>query len=127
MMSSKPLILVVDDDADLGRMLSLILGNGGYETQVAHNGSEALAWLADHQPDLVLLDIMMPDMTGFAVLRELRSHETGGQLPVVMITALGDAAAEAESSEAGAQSLLRKPLRPRELLDHIHRLLHPPE
>ncbi|MBI4769672.1 MAG: response regulator, partial [Chloroflexi bacterium] len=89
------------------------------------NGRQALDWLADHQPELVLLDIMMPDISGFAVLRELR--ETGGQMPVVMITAFGDAAAEASSSEAGAQSLLRTPLRPRELLDHIHRLLHPPE
>ena len=124
-MSAKPLILVVDDDFDLGRMLRLILTSGGYQVEVAHTGGEALAWLADHTPDLMLLDYMLPDMNGFAVLREMRGRESGGRLPVVMITAFSGPQLESESAEAGAQSLLRKPLRPAALLEHIGQMLRP--
>ena len=122
-MLNKPLILIVDDDADLGKMLDLILTEGGYRVHVAGGGADALAWLEDQRPDLVLLDIMMPDMDGFTLLRQIRSHQATGQLPVVLITAFADHRTEAESAHAGAHSLLRKPLRAEKLLDHIHRLL----
>ena len=122
-MSNKPLVLVVDDDVDLGSMLQLILNGGGYQTHVASSGSEALRWLERNQPDLVLLDIMMPDVSGFTVLRQIRSRHSDGEMPVVLVTAFADDQTESQGASAGANSLLRKPLRPRELLDHLGKLV----
>lgn len=98
-----PLILVVDDSADARRVLSRLLSRiAGYETATAASGREALALIEEQRPDLVLLDISMPEMDGLEVLRRLRDQSETQTLPVAMVTALGDPATRARAISLGA-------------------------
>ena len=107
-------ILLVDDDRDLLEMLCSIFRRAGYtELVTASSGQEALQVWREQQPELIVLDVMMPGMDGFAVLREIRrtSH-----VPVLMLTARGEAEDRIEGLEIGADDYLPKPFLPKELL-----------
>lgn len=120
---AKPCILVVDDDPDLASIISHILSRAGYETHSALSGQAALDWLKNRQPDVVLLDLMMPDINGFTILRALRAHDITRTLPVIIITAKADSATRDETTQAGANSFLTKPINSVLLLDHVQRAL----
>ena len=107
-------ILLVDDDCDLLEMLLSIFRRAGYtKLLTASSGPEALrAWKED-QPDLIILDVMMPGMDGFSVLKEIRRTS---RVPVLMLTARGEAEDRIEGLEIGADDYLPKPFLPRELL-----------
>ena len=107
----KQRILVVDDERINIDILVDTL-NPEYEIFVAKNGYQALQRVAGHLPDLILLDIMMPDMDGFEVCRRLKSDETTRDIPVIFITALGDETDESIGLEAGAIDYLVKPINP---------------
>ena len=121
-MSGKPRILVVDDTPENIRLLEALLEPRGYAVITASSGQEALAKLRDQHPDLVLLDVVMPEMDGYEVCRRLREDPATTVLPVVMVTASGSEQRVA-AIEAGADDFISKPLDQAELLARIRSLL----
>jgi DNA-binding response OmpR family regulator len=113
-------ILVVEDDPRLADMLSEYLGQAGFEVGVAATGRAALERLSAELFDAVVLDLMLPDMDGLQVCRELRSSN---DLPVLMLTARGDAVDRIVGLELGADDYLPKPFEPRELLARLRAIL----
>jgi CheY-like chemotaxis protein len=116
-------ILVVDDVEKNTRLLADLLGARGYRTSKAASGAEALALIEQAAPDLVLLDVMMPGMSGFEVCRSLRADPRHALLPVVMVTALDPAVERANGLDAGADDFLTKPINQAELLARVRSLL----
>ncbi|MBN9125382.1 MAG: DNA-binding response regulator [Nitrosospira sp. 56-18] len=113
-------ILLADDDTELGDMLADYLGREGFEVELAHDGSTALARALAAEYDLLILDIMMPGRNGFDVLRELRTHS---MLPVLILTARGDDVDSIVGLELGADDYLAKPSNPRVLAARIRAIL----
>ena len=109
-------VLVVDDDPDVARFVEVNLRSAGYQVLVASNGEEALERAVQLRPDLVLLDVMMPGMTGYDVCRKIRENPATGILPVVMVTALDPAQERIKGLDAGADDFLTKPVNKTELL-----------
>jgi DNA-binding response OmpR family regulator len=102
-------ILIVDDDR-LGReTLAALLGLQGYQLAFAGGGAEALHLAAMIQPDLILLDVMMPGLDGFEVCRRLRADAVLGEVPIILLTALDDRTARLRGIEAGADDFVSKP------------------
>jgi CheY-like chemotaxis protein len=116
-------ILVVDDMEKNTRLLTDLLGAKGYRTSQASSGVQALAQIEQAAPDLVLLDVMMPGMSGYEVCRALRANPRHALLPVVMVTALDPAAERVNGLDAGADDFLSKPINPAELLARVRSLL----
>jgi adenylate cyclase len=112
-------VLVVDDEPDIVRYLEHVLRRLGYEAVSAGDGAEALAKAAEDPPDLVLLDVMMPVMDGFAVCRALREREATRLVPVVVMTALQGVDNRVKVLEHGADDVLTKPVDERELVARI--------
>ncbi len=112
-------ILVVDDDGVSRHVLAQALGSAGLPTVVVGSGAEALAWIGEHTPALVLLDLVMPPPDGFAVLRALRAEPRTAETPVVVLTALDSDDDVAKAFEAGGDDFVRKPFRPVELVARI--------
>ena len=113
--SGSLLILVVDDDEDLRILARRALVRAGHVVLEAESGEEGLRLVDIHKPQLILLDLNMPEMDGFAVLKELRASETGRTLPVIVLTALGDEESARTSFQAGATDFLAKPFTPPQL------------
>jgi len=116
-------ILVVDDSAMNVKLLADLLTVKGYETIRAASGAEALASLEAESPDLVLLDVMMPGMSGYDVCVAIRANPAHAMLPVVLITALDPAKERAKGLDAGADDFLSKPINQAELLARVKSLL----
>jgi CheY-like chemotaxis protein/class 3 adenylate cyclase len=116
-------ILVVDDIAMNVKLLADLLAAKGFRTCTAASGPEALAALAREQPDLVLLDVMMPGMSGYEVCQAIRADPAQAMLPVVLVTALDPAEERARGLDAGADDFLSKPVSPTELLARVRSLL----
>lgn len=121
---SSPVILIVDDEPDLLATLSYNLRQAGFVTRSAENGHSALAQArAEPLPDLILLDLMLPDLSGTAVCRELRGDATTRHIPVVMLTAKGDEVDRVVGFEVGAEDYVVKPFSVRELILRIQAIL----
>ena len=116
-------ILVVDDTALNVKLLADLLGAKGYRTVTAASGPEALAKLEADKPDLVLLDVMMPGMSGYEVCQAIRADPAHAMLPVVLVTALDPAKERAKGLDAGADDFLSKPVNHAELLARVKSLL----
>lgn len=114
-MIPKSTILIVDDDLFMTRTLRALLSSPDVTLATASNGEEALAKAADLMPDLILLDVMMPIIDGFEVCRRLRANPVLSDIPVVMVTSLGDRDSRLRGIEAGADDFISKPLDPVEL------------
>lgn len=113
-------ILLIDDDPLITEPLARACRQNGYEVLVAHNGQDGLHLALETQPDVVVLDVLMPEMDGWAVCRELR-RQSG--VPILMLTALGDEIDRVLGLELGADDYLTKPFSTRELLARIRALL----
>ncbi|MBI5833612.1 MAG: response regulator [Armatimonadetes bacterium] len=117
------LILVVEDEHPVARLIQVNLESVGYEVRVAANGAEALAALAEQMPALVVLDVVMPRMDGFEVLRHLKSDPDTADLPVVMLTARSDEQSIFQGWAGGVHSYMTKPFHPEDLLLLVERML----
>jgi len=114
-------ILVVDDEENVTHLVSSALRFDGFDTVTADSGPAALAAVAEHDPDLVVLDVMMPGMDGLGVLSNLRS--AGSQVPVIFLTARDTAADRISGLRAGADDYVVKPFSVEELLARVHAVL----
>ena len=115
-MKNKPKILVVDDEERTLRLVEAMLAPEGYEVVLAHSGEEGLEKIRETCPNVVLLDIMMPGMNGFEVLRILRQQSN---IPVIMLTAKREVTSTIDSFDLGADDYVRKPFMKGELLARI--------
>ena len=113
-MSSR--ILVVDDDVALAEMIGIVLGNEGFRVAFCADGSQALTQFQESNPDLVLLDVMLPGMDGFDVCRAIRRVS---DVPIVMLTARSDTSDVVTGLEAGADDYVPKPFKPKELVARV--------
>ncbi|MDF2439325.1 MAG: hypothetical protein JWN98_309 [Abditibacteriota bacterium] len=116
-------ILCVDDDSSIRLILEHILSNGGYEVRLAENGARALEMIVEREPELLVLDLEMPGMSGIDVCREVKRNLFTSRIPVLMLTAQTDIEQKVEGFEAGVDDYLAKPFHPRELIARIEALL----
>ncbi|MBI4574368.1 MAG: response regulator [candidate division NC10 bacterium] len=123
MATSQPKILVVDDTEANIKLLRALLRGAGYEVVTAACGTEALTAAASEDPDLILLDIMMPDITGFEVCQRLRAAPETRQTPIVFLTALHEMEDHMKGMDVGGDDVLTKPINKLELLTRVKSLL----
>lgn len=120
---NQPTVLVVDDEPNNVKLLELLLHGEGYTTIAAKNGSEALTLAAAENPDLILLDVMMPDMDGFETVARLKADPRTKPVPVIMVTALDDRDSKLRALQAGAEEFLSKPIDRADLTVRVRNLL----
>lgn len=120
---SQAKVLVVDDTEANIKLVRALLKGAGYEVVTATCGTDALAVAAAENPDLILLDIMMPDLTGFEVCQRLRSAPETGQTPIVFLTALHEMEDHMKALDVGGDDILTKPINKLELLTRVRSLL----
>ncbi len=116
-------VLVVDDSEVLRKIVSFNLVKEGYSVDEARDGKEALEKLQQAKPDLVILDIMMPYVDGFEVLRRMRKDPILADVPVIVLTAKGGEDDPKTALELGANSFLTKPFSPLKLLEEVRRVI----
>lgn len=116
-------VLIVDDERHNRQLLEVMLAPEGYLLQTAVNGEEALALVAKHPPDLILLDIMMPGMDGYEVAGMIKGDPATKHIPLIVITALDDRTARVRGLNAGAEDFLTKPVDRAELCVRVRNLL----
>ena len=119
-MTSEPLVLAVDDEAGILRLIKLELAAQGFRVVTATNGEEALKLAEDQRPDILLLDVIMPEMTGYEVMRKVR-EQSGA--PIILVTARDSDADKVRGLELGADDYLIKPFSPDELAARIRAVL----
>jgi two-component system, OmpR family, response regulator len=119
--TTKQRVLVVDDEENVSHLVSSALRFDGFETITADNGNSALAAVAEQDPDLLVLDVMMPGLDGFGLLNKLRA--AGSQVPVIFLTARDGAADRVKGLRAGADDYVVKPFSVEELLARVHAVL----
>lgn len=120
-MTGSPRILVVDDDAEIRSLLARYLGGQGFRVATAQDRRECLASVADARPDLIVLDVMLPDGTGLEICRGLQDRRP--RIPVILLTALKEDVDRIVGLEIGADDYLGKPFNPRELTARIRAVL----
>ena len=119
-MAAKQKILIVDDDTNIAELISLYLTKEGYETKKAAGGREALRMVSIFYPDLIILDIMMPEMDGYEVCREVRKNSS---IPIIMLTAKGETFDKVLGLELGADDYMVKPFDTKELVARVKAVL----
>lgn len=116
-------LLIIDDDRDTTRLLEMILARDGHEIKSVNDGNVAMTTAISYQPDIILLDLMMPAIDGFEVCRTLRADSRFKLTPIILFTAKGDVDTQMTAFEAGANGFLQKPVRPQELRLKINTLV----
>ncbi|MDJ0365394.1 response regulator [Hymenobacter sp. H14-R3] len=120
---SAPAILLVDDEPNIVMSLEFLMRKNGYQVGIARNGTEALAALAETPYDLVLLDVMMPDVDGYQVCRQLRLNPARAATKVIFLSAKSQPADVQKGYEAGADLYVPKPFSTRQLMQKVRELL----
>ncbi|WP_163339893.1 PleD family two-component system response regulator [Desulfopila sp. IMCC35008] len=123
-MEEKKNILLVDDDPDFVEAVRVIVENGGYNVRVAYDGQEGLDAVAEEKPDLIVLDVMMPNMDGHAACAKLKTDPATREIPIILLTAVADRVTTSKYShrdmlESEAEDYMPKPVDPQELLGLI--------
>jgi excisionase family DNA binding protein len=120
---SGPVILIVDDDPRLREFVRVNLEMDGYTVREAGNAAEGLAALEEEPPDLILLDVMMPEVDGWEMLRRVRERHGVDSIPVIMFSGKADESTAETATERGAQAFLGKPFDPQQLIQSTKQLL----
>jgi len=120
-------ILVVDDEVNITQILEFSIGAEGFEVISAQNGEEAIEKARREQPDLIILDIMMPKIDGYEACRILKANPLTKNIPVVLLTAKGRDIDKRLGMEVGATDYIVKPFSPNKLVERIHQLLSCPK
>jgi DNA-binding response OmpR family regulator len=115
-------VLIAEDEANIAEALRFILGREGYEVACVVDGESALRRLRSDPPDVLMLDVMLPGMNGFEVLKSVRADAALSALPVVILTAKTQAQDRRLAEELGAQAYIAKPFSNREIVDQLRRL-----
>ncbi len=113
-------ILVIDDDTAVTDLLSVLLRSQGFDVTATNSSSDGLGYIRENEPDLIVLDLMMPEIDGWEVCRSVRAFS---QVPIIVLSALNDPSMVASVLDAGADDYLTKPTPSRVLVAHINRLL----
>jgi DNA-binding response OmpR family regulator len=116
-------VLLVDDDRDFREITRLSLLAEGYQVFEASSGREAMNMARQIQPDLILLDILMPGLDGYATCRQLKTNPATNRIAIIILTALGDPTVRFKAKQAGADDYIAKPVMAQELRDRVRRLL----
>src|SRR6202051_1243829 len=116
-------ILIIEDDRDIVELVRYNLANEGFQVNAAFDGSSGLNTLKKTPPDLLLLDLMLPKLSGLDICREIRRDDSLNRLPILMLTARGDEADRVVGLEMGADDYVTKPFSPRELIARVKALL----
>jgi len=116
-------ILIIDDEVNIVISVEFLLEQAGYYVRVAHNGEEGLERVATFEPDLVLLDVMMPRLNGFDVCQRIRQNPAWQDIKIIMLTAKGREAEITKGLALGANAYIIKPFSTRELLAEVKRIL----
>jgi len=116
-------ILIVEDEPEIRKMVCLALKNASYETSEAENSEQALRLLLDKRSDLIIVDWMLPDISGIKLIRKIRQREIHKQTPIIMLTARSEEEDKVSGLDAGADDYMTKPVSIRELLARIKALL----
>ena len=119
-MAEKQKILIVDDDENIAELVSLYLVKECFDTRIVHDGEEALMMVKNYQPDLVLLDLMLPGIDGYQVCREIRAKSS---LPIIMLSAKGEIFDKVLGLEMGADDYMEKPFDSKELVARVKAVL----
>lgn len=118
-----PRIMIVDDDYELLKLISLLVRRIGAESKTFHDGLDALAYLESDIPDLIILDLMLPNMDGFEILRRIRSQSRFDAVPVLILSARADPITVRYGLENGADGYVTKPYIANSLIDRVRLLL----
>ena len=121
--AARPVVLIVDDDERLREYVRVNLEAEGYAVREAGNAADGLAVLGEQSPDLILLDVMMPQVDGWEMLRQIHERTGIGAIPVVMFSAKIDERSADEAESRGAQGFIGKPFDPRSLIESTRQLL----
>jgi len=119
----RPLVLAADDDEDILGLVAFRLERSGYDVLQARDGEEAFELAVREQPDLAVLDVMMPKLDGFELTRRLRAEEATSRMPIILLTARAQDTDVAQGFDAGADDYLRKPFSPQELRTRVQAIL----
>ena len=120
---NRSVVLVADDDRDILDLLAFRLGRAGYEVVSASDGEEALRLAVDRKPDLAVLDVMMPKLDGYEVIRRMRADESTKRIPVILLTARVQEHDVARGFEVGADDYMKKPFSPAELRARVQAII----
>jgi CheY-like chemotaxis protein len=120
---SRKKILIVDDSATILMMERMILSKGPYQLVTATNGEEAIAKAIAEQPDLILMDVVMPKMNGFEAVRQIRANTTIGKTPIIMVTTRGEMENVESGFSSGCNDYVTKPINAPELMSKLKALL----
>lgn len=121
--SAAPLVLVADDEAGIRNLVCEVLAEAGFRTMPAEDGEEAVRLALRHQPALIVMDVMMPNMDGYTTLTRLRGHPLTKEIPVIMLTGQVEPVYRTLSAGVGAVAHLTKPFSPRQLTETVERVL----
>ena len=116
-------ILVVEDDRDIGDLVCRYLGKAGFTTELVASGRHALSAIAALPPDLVVLDLMLPEIDGLEICRAVRANDRTAEVPIIMLTARAEEAERIVGLEVGADDYIAKPFSPNELVARVRALL----
>lgn len=116
-------ILVVDDEAHIRRLIEFTLKKGGYKLLVATNGREAIEIASSSSPNLIIMDVLMPEMDGVEALDLLKQDEKTSSIPVILLTGIGQSKTKQEVEEKGTATYLAKPFSPNKLLREVQRMI----
>src|SRR5437870_8580485 len=116
-------ILVVEDDPDIAHLVARYLDKGGFTTELAASGRDAITAISQRRPDLLVLDLMLPHVDGLEVCRVVRANSETAALPIIMLTARAEESERITGLELGADDYLAKPFSPNELVARVRALL----
>ena len=116
-------ILIVDDEEDIRDLLSYNLKKAGFNVDVASNGKDCLSKIKSNKPNLILLDVMMPEMDGLEVCEQIKSESTNADILICFLTARGEDYSQIAALEAGGDDYVTKPIKPKVLLSRINAIL----